>query len=297
MEIFQFIVLIEVHLYVSKYMAQNGIHPLLAIIWRGQCMILFLVPLAFIEIKLGALAVQWTARKTDLKYPLFVHVIVAGLGWTGNLVFWISGLMYTTTVRASMFASTYPLMLVVYLHFNGVIVSRIEWLGVLAAIIGIVTVTGSTVPDSNETFLPLDRMYGDGLCLLSAVCETLVIVNRQKTRAYVPLMQYTTITTVIVVFITSILWILLNLVDSRRPQIFCLESDCYFGWLSNFWVGKIIFFGLLIGVVCIAGFNYAVRTDGINTFQYLEYVQNFRLIFRNISYNSCNTYRRWFSQQ
>jgi drug/metabolite transporter (DMT)-like permease len=251
-------------------MAHNGIHPLLAVIWRGQCMILFLVPLAFLESRSGTSAVQWTAKKTDLKHPLFVHVFVAGLGWTGNLVFWISGLMYTSTVRASMFASLYPLMLVVYLRFNGVRISNLEWIGVLAAIIGIVTVTGSAVTDSNDTFLPLDRMYGDGLCLISAVCETLVIVNRQKTRAYIPLMQYTAVTTVIVVFITSILWILLNSINGRRPQFFCLESTCYFGWLSNFWIGKIVFFGLLIGVVCIAGFNYAVINYVINAMPYFE---------------------------
>lgn len=241
-----------------KYMKYNGIQPLLAVIWRGQCMILFLVPLALIEFRRGNV-VEWTARKAGLKYPLFVHVLFAGLGWTGNLLFWILGLMHTSTVRASMFASSYPLMLVVYLHFNGVVVSRVEWIGVLAAIIGIIILTGSTVSDSNELYLPLDRIYGDGLCLLSAVCETLVIVNRQKTRAYVPLMQYTAVTTVIVVFITSFLWILLDSMEGREIEILCLKSNCFFGWFSDFWILKIICFGLLIGVVCIAGFNYAVR--------------------------------------
>ncbi len=42
-------------------------------------------------------------------------------------------------------------------------------------------------------------------------------------------------------------------------QMFCLQEHCIFGWMSQKWVVKILLFGLWIGVICIAGFNYAVQ--------------------------------------
>lgn len=42
-------------------------------------------------------------------------------------------------------------------------------------------------------------------------------------------------------------------------EVFCLQEYCVFGWMSREWVGPILLFGLWIGVVCIAGFNYAMQ--------------------------------------
>jgi drug/metabolite transporter (DMT)-like permease len=103
-----------------------------------------------------------------------------------------------------MYATLYPLMLVFYLYFHGVAVSFLEWAGVLVAVGGILItsisegngqsgVSSFDIKRSNNldstSFLGSKYILGDIICLLSSVCETLVIVNRQKTRAYVPVMQ------------------------------------------------------------------------------------------------------------
>lgn len=52
--------------------------------------------------------------------------------------------------------------------------------------------------------------------------------------------------------------------DYGRPipqtiDVFCAHDNCVFGWMAPKWALKILLFGLVIGVVCIAGFNYAMQ--------------------------------------
>lgn len=46
---------------------------------------------------------------------------------------------------------------------------------------------------------------------------------------------------------------------SQTIEIFCLQDNCIFGWMAKKWAAKILLFGLLVGVVCMAGFNYAMQ--------------------------------------
>ncbi len=56
-----------------------------------------------------------------------------------------------------------------------------------------------------------------------------------------------------------------NVMSSRIAQngieVFCRQDHCIFGWTSEKWALKILLFGLWVGVVCIAGFNYSVRDN------------------------------------
>lgn len=45
----------------------------------------------------------------------------------------------------------------------------------------------------------------------------------------------------------------------QTVEVFCTEDNCVFGWMAKKWAEKILLFGLLVGVVCIAGFNYAMQ--------------------------------------
>lgn len=47
--------------------------------------------------------------------------------------------------------------------------------------------------------------------------------------------------------------------SSRSLAVFCIQENCIFGWLNYHWLPKILLFGLIVGVVCIAGFNYAMQ--------------------------------------
>ena len=253
-----------------KYMALHHIPARLAASWRCQTMTLFLLPLAFMEALCGKKnnAIDWFARPPELQYPLYVHVAIAGVAWGVNLVFWISGLAYTTTVRASIMASLHPLMLVFVLSLSGKKkVTAIEWAGTCISILGIVVATSrglfhfvnNTSDEDNVASTAKKQMLGDVLCIMASAAEVGVILNRTATKKHVPLFMYTTITTLQVAIFVSIASVVLDDTERGRVGIFCIDENCIFGWVSHTWLLKMLLFGLVIGVVCIAGFNYAIQ--------------------------------------
>lgn len=106
------------------------------------------------------------------------------------------------------------------------------------------------------------QMLGVLLCFLSAVSEVVVIFNRIETRKYIPLIQYTTVTTIIVSISSTILTIFFDgthLFNENSYSLCLSGSKCVLGWLDNYWIYKILLFGLWIGAVCITGMNYAMQ--------------------------------------
>ena len=72
-----------------KYMENQNILPLMAASWRCQCMLFFLIPLAIIEINSNPLNyVKYFEKKEELKYPIIIYILIAGLSWAGNLLSW-----------------------------------------------------------------------------------------------------------------------------------------------------------------------------------------------------------------
>lgn len=95
-----------------KYLQNRGIASMLAASWRCQCMMILLIPLAIMERMYGKNAVtDWTARKPNLSFPVGVHVLIAGIGWAGNLLFWYDNqpTLYTTHVCNNYFSGLYHL--------------------------------------------------------------------------------------------------------------------------------------------------------------------------------------------
>lgn len=255
-----------------KYMHEYGIMPCLAASWRCQSMSLILLPMAIAEVLYDKRNnVDWFAQKPDLQFPVIVHVLFSGLAWSGNLLCWIVGLMYTTTFKASILACCHPLLLVIYLQFIGTKLSMFEIVGVFVSFSGVfVSCLKDLIHPEERTDIPAHyQILGYCLCFLAAACEVIVLFNRITTKKYVPLMQYTFATTLIVAICATYASLLLEGTGivyvpgidlPHGIQMFCLEDYCIFGWLSHKWLEMILLFGLWVGVVCIAGFNYAVRT-------------------------------------
>ncbi len=193
---------------IFKFMSSHGVPPFLASSWRGQCMSVFLIPLAIVEYYMDPVknAVDWFERKEDLPYPVIVHVTMAGLSWGCNLLTWIVGLQYISTFEASVFANAHPIMLTIYLRCTNVPVSNFEYIGVFISFLGLIvssaqelseqssSITTSTIATINtdEALHHVDRMHellGIGLCLIAAAGEVFVMMNRMITKKYVPLMQ------------------------------------------------------------------------------------------------------------
>lgn len=264
-----------------KYMSQHGIRSCLSASWRCQCMLIFLLPIAIFEAWSDKKKrVDWFAKKPDLKYPVIVHVFFSGLAWAGNLLTWIVGLQYTSTFKASLIACSHPLMLALWLLIRG---DKVSWFGLFGILVAFAGLIISNLPDlfndngqaEDGTKLSwMEQALGIILCLIAAACEVVVLFNRIATQKYVPLMQYTFSTTVVVALGATLASIFLEgtgfihsaaMVDEYgRPipqtiEIFCTHDNCIFGWMAHKWAAKILLFGLLVGVVCIAGFNYAMQ--------------------------------------
>jgi drug/metabolite transporter (DMT)-like permease len=266
---------------IFKYIYSHNIRPCLAASWRTQCMILFLFPMALVEYYYDPKKnkVDWFEKKPDLAFPLIIHIVFSGLSWAGNLLFWTLALQYCTAFSASVLSASEPIILIICLQVCGYEVMRIEYLGVFVSIVGLIVSClheheavehedGSSPPVVGFQW----QLFGYFLCLLSSSSEVIVIWNRITTRKYVPLMQYTFVTTVIVAIVSILASILLErkgflylpLVDDPlhpSVEVFCFGDHCIFGWLSKRWIWKILMFGFWVGVFCIAGFNYAVSFD------------------------------------
>ena len=207
-------------------------------------MIIFLVPLGIAESQfIEGAKVDWFSRKPDLPYQVYVHIIIASICWAGNLVCWISGLKFVSTVTASLLACTHPLMLVIYLRCVGQPVSAIEVAGVLITLIGICVASSTgyfktfSGDDPNnyhdqyskyepQSSIP-EEIFGCFLCLLAAACEVGVLLNRMVTKKYVPLMQYSAATSVGVTIFASILSFLIE-----GTSFVGICHSCIFGWVT-----------------------------------------------------------------
>eukprot|EP01040_Poterioochromonas_malhamensis_P009902 gene9902-10759_t len=257
-----------------RYIMVHNVPPILGVVWRSQTMILTLLPFAVIERFANKdNQVTFTSYKPDLPYPLFVHMFIAGTFWAGGLLLWVLGLRFISTYKASVIATCHPILLVVFLRLTGKEVSMYEWVGVFVAFSGVLVsnfsnfIEGDSAEDptmaADMSKVPIHlQMVGFFLCILAAASEVGVIINRIKTRKYVPLLQYTVGTTFVVFFyaiITSITLEKIQIFDISSDSVsICYHSNCIFGWLSHYWRWRMLVFGLWVGAVCITGFNYAM---------------------------------------
>lgn len=257
-----------------KWFEQHGIHELLTASWRCQVMAIILLPLAIIEARYLNHPWHWLTLKRpadpDLKYPVWTYILTAGLAWSLNLCCWIIGLEYTTTVRASLFSGTHPLMLAIYLYFSGRHVSGYMWTGVMVSFAGLAfialfsdgplykAVLGTTHRIKNTASSSSgggdQSWFGDLLCLVAACAEVVVITNRDRTKHLVPVVQYTALTTLCVALMTTICASFYT-----SATFFCTSDNCLFGWMSSRWISTMFIFGFVVGVVCVGGFNFSMQ--------------------------------------
>jgi drug/metabolite transporter (DMT)-like permease len=251
-----------------KYLEESGVSPGLAACWRSQAMSVFLVPIALIEAVATGEHIRAWERRPDLEYQIFVHVGFAGLGWAASLLFYINGLELTTAVRASLITNMHPLIMVLYMCLRGQRVDRLDWGGVLLAFTGVMVMALDKMGSASNTSAgghrdehaassPVLELCGMLLCLAAATADCFVIINRKMIKKYVPLMQYTCVTALFVLVACAIFSVLFEGTD-----VFCVSrDDCLFGWAGSRWVKPMATFGFVNGVVCQAGFNFAVSID------------------------------------
>ena len=250
-----------------KFMEAYHIEPILAASWRCQCMSFVLLPLALIESYWLNSKIAWFSppqpaaassphahqehgnNGPPVRYNLIVYMVFAGLGWGVNLLCWVTSLLWTSTVRASIFTGLHPLFLVMYMACRGTPVSRLEWLGVVVAIVGItMTIFDETPEQLAETEKAREmEWFGLFLCICSSLAEVLVLVTRSVVNSNVPTMMYTFFTTVEVALFSA-------LMSVAAGADLGFGDNGLFGWMTQRWAFKMFIFGFIVGVVCVAGF-------------------------------------------
>ena len=275
-----------------KIMEVLHIDPILAACWRCQCMVLILAPIAWLEWKIllrnetstssngnaidavsGSVPVPVPVRISQIswmlppplpqntdnqhlhlyphKRPIIMYLLFASLGWAGNLLCWVSALQYTTTVRASIATGLHPVFLVIYISFfSSINVQKLEWLGVIISVCGL----SLTIFDEDPLATNIERkleFLGLFLCVLGSVFEVFVLVNREVIGKLIPTMLYSLLTTIGVVIVSSIILVFFH----STPLDF--TDHGLFGWCTARWAEKMFFFGFVVGVICVAGFNFA----------------------------------------
>ena len=256
-----------------KVMESFNVPPLLAASWRCQCMSFVLLPLAWLESYCKGAArqpVAWMSippppergsphagdgKAGKAQYRLVTYMLLAGAGWGINLLAWVSALKYTTTVRASIFTGLHPLFLVMYYACRGRAVSQMEWVGVLVACTGIACTIFDETP---EQLLQSDsarqlEWFGLLLCICSAIAEVLILVCRGVVGTNVPTMLYTFCTTVEVAVISAVMCL-----ATGQASDMGFGDTGLLGWLTAKWAAKMFLFGFVVGVICVAGFNFAM---------------------------------------
>ena len=242
-----------------KLMKERHIPVILAASWRCQCMVLILIPLVLIEMKTSAVRpfseqFRWIwGEENDEKRPGTARwaTFTAGLGWAGNLLFWVVGLQFTTTVKAAIFNGAKPIIMMIYMWvFAKVELSKFEAAGAMVAFGGLLLAMLDQKADESAHEMRME-VLGYLLCLLSGASEVVCILSRQRTIGVVPLIQFTAATTLVIAVISSVLAI------TQLDSSFTVSDNGLFGWAADEWRVRMFVFAFLVGVVCGIGFNYA----------------------------------------
>jgi len=148
--------------------------PLLVSQWRVQTLLFFFIPLALIQ--LYKMPKEQRSIFKDKK--LWLLVIAASIGsamWTAT---WTIALTFTTLTRAYLLNNCQPLIMVIWNKITGKKVSKIDIVGVIIGIFGLVLTSGSQLIADYENFQP-KQLIGDGIAFLGAIfaCMYLSIVR------------------------------------------------------------------------------------------------------------------------
>jgi drug/metabolite transporter (DMT)-like permease len=235
-------------------------------------------------------AASSTSRRHQKDWHVSWYLLAVSITWAGSLVLWVVALPYTSTPRASLFCSTYPLLLVPYMKYvQKIPVSVGETVGVVIAFLGIVVSemdslavgAGDASPDGMESvqlsaskqagylasesvgLAPMPgaewtfaqrQLYGDSLCIGASLLLGLNILFAEKTRKVLPLFTYSASSAMVV-----LVMLMVGSFALEGSSISMDPRSGLFGWVQSEWLALMVAFGFIVGCIGILGFNFAVK--------------------------------------
>jgi hypothetical protein len=231
------------------YFERVGLPPFRFAFWRHQVMFfVFLFPALYEYKKLNA-------AQRALLYDKKIYL--AGAARALSLGMFVFSLYYTTTSRASLFASLDGIFLVLWFYLTSRPVSRMEIVGVLVCFSGLAVCEflSLSLGVGENNLSGITQLIGD---LLAAGCCTfiayeIVLSNELRRTDNIPLFIFSFLINFSGLFVFCILTVI---TEKTSPLQF-------FSWMFEFSSNSthffsIIFIGIAVDAVDLIGFNFAV---------------------------------------
>eukprot|EP01111_Echinosteliopsis_oligospora_P005708 TRINITY_DN1927_c0_g1_i1.p1 TRINITY_DN1927_c0_g1~~TRINITY_DN1927_c0_g1_i1.p1 ORF type:complete len:484 (+),score=102.35 TRINITY_DN1927_c0_g1_i1:24-1475(+) len=230
-----------------KLLGREGVGALRRASWRSQALSILL----FIPFIIEYRTLTRAQKQLLISRSVVFQLILCGVFWLFDLALWSNSLEYTTIPRASVFANSYSLMLIVYYKILKVPLSALEIIGATIGFLGIVTSVVCTrlfgdAGQIDESSTAKNPLLGDLLALLAAGAIGAYVVVANKARASVTVFVYTFTNTLFLAVFLSIGSFILEgtKIDSSVNGIF--------GWVNPDFALTIIGLAVVAGLI---GFN------------------------------------------
>eukprot|EP00455_Lapot_gusevi_P027654 TRINITY_DN2935_c0_g2_i2.p1 TRINITY_DN2935_c0_g2~~TRINITY_DN2935_c0_g2_i2.p1 ORF type:complete len:244 (-),score=31.10 TRINITY_DN2935_c0_g2_i2:65-796(-) len=168
---------------------------------------------------------------------------------------WIVALRLTTTVRASLFTSTYPLIMVFWMRLRGIKVSAGETVGVLCSLAGLGVCMLDGIDGSSTDGETSLSFLGDAMCFLSAFFFTFNIAFGSTVRQTVPLFTYNFIVSMVLMLEAGAFSLIVE-----SDTSFGTGRRGVFGWTDHdMIVVAFLVMGLFVSALGLTAFNFGVK--------------------------------------
>ena len=240
------------------YLQREGTQPFLAAAWRNTCMLFYLFIPSLIETiaRPPGERFAWVRTHEEKRWSVPVYLALHSVSWGLSLMLTVTSLRYTTTTRAALFGTLYPLMLVAYFRFTGVRISMGENVGVVLATVGVavtVLTAASESSDQRASERPAGQeLIGDAMNILASAMVGANVVMGGYARRFIPVFSYSFILVGSVAVLLSIASLAFegSSVDASITGVF--------GWSSERFAGVMMFFAFMT-VICVVGYNFSIR--------------------------------------
>jgi len=226
------------------YLGDRGVAAARRASWRSQVLLMLLAIPSFFEYR----SLTPEQKSQLLNWTTMRQLLVCGILWLADLTLWSNGLEFTTVPRASIFANSYSLLLVIYYKISKKPVSGMEIFGTVLGFLGLGgAVLGTHFFGGENDVLSESNVYiGDLLCFGSAVGTAAYIINAGPTRKKVSTFLYTLSNTFILLIGLSTISIF------TEHTVFDSSVNGLFGWVQ---LRFFLAIGALSVVAGVIGFN------------------------------------------
>lgn len=229
----------------AVFATMREVPPITLAAWRLQGTVVVLA---------GGFVYQWRRHMDSEMKQRFktsrMQIFVSGLSLALHFGFWVAGIFLTSLAHSLLFVSATPVVLVLYMRFRNIHVSKNELYATGLAVVGAVLLMVDAKKGDDEA-----TVWGDFICLLGAAVYAVHLELGRALRSWMPIYVYAAPVTATAALILSVGGILIE-----GSHLFVGGASGVFGYLTVgvfFW--KVLYLSLGPGFVGHTGLNTLLR--------------------------------------